>query len=262
MAYLSIASATGFRVRPEEMAAAILSVPGFELRRIEREGKRQRGAPREVIERTLRSDDRDVLLDFIGRKPDNWGHLSATKNRVGTLSEVDLLVVNVEAPPSEALVASFVTLCEAACAEFGCLDERDPFPGFKWYWDIPLGLPGLAWTMWFGPQLASCLPPGALERCWPVAERRSAGHLMMLSRSPLGHDKAVREAVAACLGKEVFAPRRSPWPLDTSAKNTIVPEWVKKGVPPELPPGMRIVAVLPGRQPGSDDPNDSGSGRE
>lgn len=252
MAYLAVASASGFRVRPAEVAAALTTIPGFGIRRLEREGRRQKGEPREVIESALATDARIVSFDLIGSEPESWCHLSATKSQVGQLNEVDLLVVNWRSPLDAAAVASFAALCEACCAEFGCLDDRDPFPGFKWYWDIPMGLPGIAWTMWFGPQLSSFLPPGAVERCWPVAEHRPAGHLVMLDRAPPPQAATAREAVAACLGAEVFAPRKTPWPLDTSTKNTITPDWVTKGVPPELPLGMRIVGFVPKKGDGSE----------
>lgn len=244
MAFLAIASATGFRIRPAEVANSLLAIPGFRVRRVESQGKKLRGDARELIEQGLRSEDRIVSFDFMGRNRDEWGFLGATKT-AGVPGEVDLLVVNWPGPLNDEAVVAFGALCEAACAEFGCLDGTDPFPGFKWYFDIPLGLPGLAWAMWIGPQLASFLPAGAVESCWPVAEHRPAGHLAMLDRSPPPYDTKARDAVAACLGAEVFAPRKVRWPLDTSAKNTITPEWVTKGGPPELPPGMRIVGYIP-----------------
>lgn len=245
MAFLAIASATGFRVRPAEIAHSLLAIPGFCVRRVESQGKKLRGDARELIEQGLRSESRDVSFDFMGRSRDEWGFLAATKTRVGLLSEVDLLVVNWPGPLNGEAVSAFGVLCESACAELGCLDASDPFPGFKWYWDIPLGLPGLAWAMWIGPQLASFLPAGAVDRCWPVADHRPAGHLLMLDHSPPPHDARARDAVGGCLGADVFAPRKTRWPLDTSAKNTITPDWVTKGVPPELPPGMRIVGYIP-----------------
>lgn len=247
MAFLAIASASGFRIRPAEMASTLLAIPGFCVRRVESEGRKLRGDASDLIEQGLRSENREVSFDFMGRSRDEWGYLWATKAKTGLPSEVDLLVVNWPGLLNDEAVAAFGALCESACAEFGCLDGSDPFPGFKWLWDIPLGLPGLAWAMWFGPQLAAFLPAGALEKCWPVAEHRQAGHLVMLDRSPPPYTARAREAVAACLGAEVFAPRRERWPLDTSSKNTIVPDWVREGRMPDLPPEMRIIGIIPGK---------------
>lgn len=243
MAFLAIASALGFRVHPDEVARAVLSLPGFVMRRVQREGRTQKGEPQSIISAGLKAEDREVMFDFHGRKREEWGFLWATKTKVAKVGDFDITVVNWPTPLTAEVAAAFATLCEASEAEFGYVDEADPFPTFKILNDIRLGVPGVAWAMWAGPQLAAALPQLVNRNCWSAVEARRAGTLLRAGEAPVTESR--RREIMACVGAEAFAPQPSVLPFDLSAKNTITPDWAAKGIPPELPPGARIIGSIP-----------------
>jgi hypothetical protein len=250
MAHLAIASALGFRVHPDEVAATLLSVPGLSIRRLEREGRRVKGDAASVIADGLKSGARDVMFDLHGRTRNEWGFLWATTTKATKKGEFDITVVNWPAPLGDGLVNAFANLCECAVAEFGYLDEVDPFPGFRILGDLAMGIPGVAWAMWAGPQLAQALPAFVREDCWHAVEPRGSGRLLRTGELPLSDRR--RRAIMDCIGGEAFAPRKEPLSFDLSRKNTVTPEWVKKGVPPELPPELRVVGVVPKKGDGTE----------